>query len=102
MSPRVAILGATGLVGRAILALLEERGFPVGSLTLLASGRADERHLTFKNTPVPVRPVSEDAFQGVDYAWFASANDVSEQWAPVANRAGARVVDNSSAFRYVP
>jgi aspartate-semialdehyde dehydrogenase len=97
---RVAVLGATGLVGRTILELLEARGFPTDSPVLLASDRGEARELRFRGRPFPVQPVSAEGFRGVDLAWFASANAVSEEWAGPAQSAGARVVDNSSAFRY--
>ncbi len=102
MSLRVAILGATGLVGRTMLALLEERAFPVDEPVLLASDRSDGRRLSFRGRELPVRPVEAAAFRGIDVALFASANDVSREWAEPACAAGAAVVDNSSAFRYEP
>jgi aspartate-semialdehyde dehydrogenase len=101
MNRRVAILGATGLVGRTMLALLEERGFPVDAPRLLASGRVPDRTMRFRGRELPVDDVRESSFDGIDVALFASANDVSARWAPVATAAGAVVVDNSSAFRYV-
>jgi aspartate-semialdehyde dehydrogenase len=101
MSQRVAILGATGLVGRTALGLLEERRYPVGDLRLLAS-ESSGREMTFGGRPWPVEAVSARGFEGVDLALFACANDVSQQWVEVARLAGARVVDNSSAFRYHP
>ncbi len=100
MTRRVAILGATGLVGRTMLALLEERGFPVERPRLLASDRAAGRTIRFRGAELPVEPVGPASFDGIDLALFASVNAVSEQWAKAANAAGARVVDNSSAFRY--
>jgi len=100
MNPRVAILGATGLVGKTMLAIIEERGLGDGDPVLLASERSASRTLTFRGHDVPVRPVSADGFQGVTLALFGSANAVSQEWAPVARAAGATVVDNSSAFRY--
>ncbi len=100
MTRRVAILGATGLVGRTTLALLEERAFPLGALRLIASDRGASRTLPFRGAELPVEPVGPAAFRDIDLALFASANDVSRQWAPVARAAGAVVIDNSSAFRY--
>jgi aspartate-semialdehyde dehydrogenase len=102
VSRRVAVLGATGLVGRTLLRILEERRFPLADLRLLASERSDGRTLPAFGRSWPVEPVHERAFEGVDLALFASRNPVSEQWAPVAQASGARVVDNSSAFRYLP
>jgi len=102
VSHSVAILGATGLVGRTALTLLEERRFPVRSLKLLASDRGDrgERTLPFADDAVRVEPVTAEAFQGIDLALFTCANEISQAWAEPARAAGARVVDNSSAFRY--
>jgi len=100
MARRVAILGATGLVGRAMLTLLEERNFPVERPRLLASDRAISRTLRFRGLDLPVEAVGPHAFDDIDLVLFASANAISAQWAPVAQAAGARVVDNSSAFRY--
>jgi aspartate-semialdehyde dehydrogenase len=103
VSHSVAILGATGLVGRTALRVLEERRFPIRALKLLASDRADRaaRSLPFRGEEFPVEPVSAAAFSGVDLALFACANEISQAWAEPARHAGARVVDNSSAFRYV-
>lgn len=100
MTFRIAILGATGLVGRTMLAVLEERGFPTSEPLLLASDRAEGRSLAFRGGQVAVRPVDAGAFRGVGIALFASGNEVSQRWADPARAAGARVVDNSSAFRY--
>ena len=102
MSRTVAILGATGLVGRTVVRILEERAFPLDDLRPLASERSAERVIPFRGRDVPVRPVAADAFAGVDLALFATSAELSRQWAPVATAAGARVVDNSSAFRLEP
>src|SRR5438094_583804 len=100
VSRRVAILGATGLVGRTMLEILEQRDFPVETPRLFASDRAPDRSMRFRGRDIPVEPVGSRAFDGIDLALFASKNDVSEQWAGPAQAAGAMVVDNSSAFRY--
>ncbi len=100
MSRRVAILGATGLVGQTMLRILEARRFEVGSLRLLASDAGAGRSLRFHEASIEVQPVRADSFAGIDLALFAVANAVSEEWAPIAEAAGARVIDNSSAFRY--
>jgi aspartate-semialdehyde dehydrogenase len=99
VSHSVAILGATGLVGRTALAVLEERRFPIRELKLLATDRGS-RTLPFQGRPHPVEAVSAEVFRGVDLALFTCSNPLSQQWADVARGAGARVVDNSSAFRY--
>jgi aspartate-semialdehyde dehydrogenase len=97
---RVAILGATGLVGRTLLEVIESRGFPAESPRLLASERTAGSTLSYHGRSLPVSTVGPGSFDGVDLAWFACGNAVSQEWAEVARAAGARVVDNSSAFRY--
>jgi aspartate-semialdehyde dehydrogenase len=100
VSHRVAILGATGLVGQTMLRILEERDFPTASPKLLASDGSAGRTLEFRGRPLPIEPPGPEAFAGVELALFAVSNALSEHWAPVARAAGTRVVDNSSAFRY--
>lgn len=100
MSRTVAILGASGLVGRTMLAVLEERNFPLERVRLLASPRHAGRTVEFRGRPVPVEPVSESAFVRVEIALFAVKNAIARQWAPIARAAGACVIDNSSAYRY--
>jgi aspartate-semialdehyde dehydrogenase len=100
VSLRVGILGATGLVGRTMLALLDERAFPVDEPRPIASDRSAGRTLRFRGRELPVVPVSESAFEGLDLVLGAVRNLLAERWLPVARAAGARVVDNSSAFRY--
>ena len=100
MSYYVIVLGATGLVGRTLLRILAERDFPVRELRPLGGERGGDRTVEFGGRAVPVEPVSAEAIAGADLALFACANDVSQQWAPVAARAGVTVVDNSSAYRY--
>jgi aspartate-semialdehyde dehydrogenase len=103
VSHSVAILGATGLVGRTALQVLDERRFPIRALRLLASDRADRgaRTLPFRGAAHSVEPVGPDSFADVDLALFTCANDVSQAWVGAARAAGARVVDNSSAHRYL-
>ena len=85
-----------------MLALLEQRAFPLAELRLLASERSADRTMTFRGAEVPVQAVSEAAFTGVTIALFATSAELSRQWAPIAQVAGACVVDNSSAFRMEP
>ncbi len=99
MSLRIGLLGATGLVGRTTLELLEQRDFPAAP-TLLASERPRDATLAFRGQRLAVEPVSPEGFRGLDLALFASANGVSEAWAEIARAAGATVIDLSSAFRY--
>ncbi len=101
-SPHLAIVGATGAVGREFLTILEQRRFPHGDLTLLASPRSAGSTLPYRGEPRTVRAISSDAFKGVDLALFSAGASVSREFGPVAVKAGAMVVDNSSAFRMDP
>jgi aspartate-semialdehyde dehydrogenase len=83
-----------------MLALLEERAFPLERVRLLASPRPGNRTLTFRGAAIPVEPVTAEAFRGVEIALFAVKNPIAREWAPVARAAGACVIDNSSAHRY--
>ncbi len=95
----VAIVGATGAVGVELIKLLEKRHFPVGKLTLLASARSAGKLMPFAGDNVCVEELTEASFAGVDVAMFSAGGGISKQFAPVAVKAGAVVVDNSSAFR---
>ena len=96
---RTAIAGATGVVGREMLRILEERRFPADEVVLLASERSAGREIPFRNSMRTVRQLTHDAFEGVDLALFSCGASRSLAYAPAAVRAGAVVVDNSSAFR---
>ena len=98
----VAILGATGAVGREMMKILEERNFPVGKLIPLASARSAGKTLTFKGQEVTIEEAREDAFSGVDIVLGAAENDIAKKFAPAIVKAGAVFVDNSSAFRLDP
>ncbi len=98
----VAVVGATGLVGRAMLQVLEERNFPVGELRPVATARSAGTEVSFRGAMHRVVEVSEEAFVGVDVALFSAGGDTAKQWAPAAVAAGAVVIDNSSAFRMHP
>lgn len=100
MGRTIAILGATGQVGRTMLAVLEERNFPCDDVRLLASERAAGRELEFRGRVVPVVPVTAEAFRGAEIALFAVKNPLAQQWSGPARAAGAVVIDNSSAYRY--
>ncbi|WP_323205520.1 aspartate-semialdehyde dehydrogenase [Synechococcus sp. BA-132 BA5] len=99
---RIAVLGATGAVGQELLALLQDRGFPVAELVPLASPRSAGQELDWQGERIRVRPVAPGAFEGVDLVLASAGGSVSRQWAPVAVAAGAVVIDNSSAFRMDP
>jgi aspartate-semialdehyde dehydrogenase len=96
---RVVLVGATGAVGTRIFSILEERRFPLDELVPVASARSEGRKLPFRDGEVEVRALSEDVFEGADIALFDVPDEVSLEWAPVAARRGAVVVDNSAAFR---
>lgn len=98
----VAVLGATGAVGREMLKILEERNFPVGKLVPLASARSAGKTLKFRGEDVTIQEAREDAFQGVDIVLGAAENDIAQRFAPAIVKAGAVFVDNSSAFRLHP
>jgi aspartate-semialdehyde dehydrogenase len=99
---RVAVVGATGAVGQTTLKLLEERNFPVREIRLFASARSIGKKLTFKGESIPVEVVSSDSFKGIDIAFFSAGGSQSKEFAPLAVKAGAVVVDKSSAFRMEP
>lgn len=98
---RIAVLGATGLVGQTILRILEERAVPVGELFPLASTGAG-REVQFGGRAVKVRPVEEMDWRLVDVAFFAASAEASRLYAPRAAAAGATVIDKSSVFRMDP
>ncbi|MEN3001959.1 MAG: aspartate-semialdehyde dehydrogenase [Armatimonadota bacterium] len=99
MGYRVAIVGATGAVGTELLKILEERRFPVDSLRLFASERSAGKQLRFRGELLTVEPLCEGAFKGIEIAFFSAGASRSREFAPQAVRAGALVIDNSSAFR---
>ena len=96
---RVAVLGATGLVGRTMIKVLEERNFPVSDIVPLASSRSAGQVITFKGREFIIHEPSKEAFKGVDIALFSAGAKASREWAQIAAGEGAVVIDNSSAFR---
>jgi aspartate-semialdehyde dehydrogenase len=98
----LALIGATGIVGQEILRILEERDVPLSEVTLLASAHSEGSRLEFRNRRYVVRLLTRDAFTGVDVAIFAASAEASKEYAPHAVRAGAVVIDTSSAFRLDP
>ena len=97
----VAMVGATGVVGEALLSILEEREFPVGELVPLASERSAGSTVGFAHKQVGVRELAKFDFVGIDIAFFSAGGAVSREHAPRAAAAGAVVIDNTSEFRYV-
>ncbi len=98
-APAVAIVGATGAVGAELVRCLERRRFPLSSLRLLASSRSAGKRMRFRGREIEVEALTERSFDGIDVALFSAGSAISRQYAPIAVRAGATVVDNSSAFR---
>lgn len=98
----IAILGATGAVGREMLEVLHQRRFPTSQIRALGSHRSVGRRLAFAQEEIGVREATDDAFEDVHVALFAAGAGPARQFAPAAVEAGAIVVDNSSAFRMDP
>jgi len=101
-APRVAVVGATGAVGREMLACLEAREFPVSELRLFASQRSAGQKLSFRGSPVRVVELTAECFTGIDLALFAASGTIACRFAPLAVESGAVVIDNSSAYRLDP
>jgi len=96
---RVAVVGATGAVGAQMIEVLEERKFPVHQLCPLASSRSAGVTVLFQGQEVSVKLLTKDSFEGMDIALFSAGREVSKEFAPIAVKAGAIVIDNSSAWR---
>jgi aspartate-semialdehyde dehydrogenase len=101
-APVVAVVGATGAVGIELIRCLEQRHFPLAELRLFASARSAGKSLPFRGAQLPVRELTQASFAGVDIALFSAGGSTSKRFAPLAVRAGATVIDNSSAFRMDP
>src|SRR3954451_17345320 len=97
--PHVAIAGATGAVGQEFLTVLAERNFPMKSLKLLASRNSAGKKIDFNGQTYEVEELTHDSFEGVQIAFFSAGGSISKEFAPAAVKAGAVVVDNTSAFR---
>ena len=98
----IAIVGATGAVGQEFIGCIESRIIPVKALKLLASARSAGRTYPFRGQNLTVEELKDEAFEGVDIALFSAGSGISKQYGPIAVKAGAVVVDNSSAFRMDP
>src|SRR5579871_4247487 len=98
----VAVVGATGAVGREFLRILENDGFPLKSLRLLASKRSAGKTLRFRGEELPVEETTEQSFAGQDFAFVSATTEASKHWVPIAAEAGAVAIDDSSAFRMDP
>jgi aspartate-semialdehyde dehydrogenase len=102
MGRNIAIAGVTGAVGQEFLRILEERNFAFDSLKMLASSRSAGKKIEFKGKTYTVEELTTDSFEGVDIALFSAGGSRSKEFAAAAVKAGAVVVDNSSAFRMDP
>jgi aspartate-semialdehyde dehydrogenase len=100
--PIVAIAGVTGAVGAEFIATMDKRKFPVRKLKALASARSAGKTLDFRGQRIVVEELTENSFTDVDIALFSAGGGISRTFAPAAIKAGAVVIDNSSAFRMAP
>src|SRR6266436_1283082 len=100
--PVVAIAGVTGAVGAEFIATMDKRAFGVGKLKALASARSAGKTIDFRGQKVMIEELNESSFEGVDIALFSAGGGISRKFTPIAVKAGAVVVDNSSAFRMDP
>ncbi|MCH8979741.1 MAG: aspartate-semialdehyde dehydrogenase [Armatimonadetes bacterium] len=98
----VAVVGATGAVGRQLVRVLEQRGWPIGDMRLLASARSAGKTQAFDGGKLTVKEATDQSFEGADVAFFCAGADCSKELVPHALKAGATVIDNSSAFRMDP
>jgi aspartate-semialdehyde dehydrogenase len=98
----IAIVGATGAVGEEILSVLTQRKFPVGTLKLLASAKSAGKKLSFQGKEIKVETLTSKSFDGINIVFFSAGATRSREFAPHAIKAGAVVIDNSSAFRMDP
>jgi len=99
---RIAVVGVTGAVGQTTLKILEQRKFPVRDLKAYASERSVGKTVTFAGESIPVQLAGADGFKDIDIAFFSAGADQSREFAPIAVKAGAIVIDKSSAFRMDP
>ncbi len=95
----IAVVGASGLVGRKILHLLEEREFPAGKIVAIASDASYGKEITVNKKNYKLHKLGPDVFKNLEFAFFSAGGAISLDWAPIAAKSGAVVIDNSSAFR---
>ena len=98
----IAVVGATGAVGVELFRVLERRNFPVAKMRALASGRSAGKKVHFRNEAITVEELGEDSFGKIDIAFFSAGGETSRKFVPIARKAGAIVIDNSSVFRMDP
>src|ERR1700686_1820530 len=95
----VAVVGATGMVGQAMLSILAERKFPAANVKALASERSKGRTVPYNGSSITLEAIDEKAFKGIDVALFSASTDIALMYGPAAAEAGALVIDKSSAWR---
>lgn len=98
----VAVVGATGMVGRTMVQILQERNFPINKWKLLASARSANQKVEIGGQEFTIEEAKPEAFEGVDFAFFSAGGSISKELAPEAVKKGTVVIDNSSAFRMEP
>jgi aspartate-semialdehyde dehydrogenase len=99
MTYKVAVIGASGVVGREMVRVLEQRNFPISELTLLASKRSAGARITFKGNPIEIKELEHYDFLQTDFALFSAGSEISAKYVKLAEQAGCVVIDNSSYFR---
>src|ERR1700687_2902563 len=99
---RIAVIVATGAVGQTTLKILEQRKFPIRELRAYASARSVGKTVTFAGDSIPVGELDDNSFTGIDIVLYAAGSAQSAEFAPIAVKAGAIVIDKSSAFRMDP
>ncbi len=99
---KVAIVGATGLVGQEFIKVLEQREFPIDSIQLFASDRSSGKKLFVTHEEIEVKETVPESFKGIDIALFSAGAEISRYFSPIAAQSGAVVIDNSAAFRMEP
>ncbi|MBR1867786.1 MAG: aspartate-semialdehyde dehydrogenase [Clostridia bacterium] len=98
----IAIVGATGLIGRNFLRIIEKSDLPVDRIELFASDKSEGKKLKFRGQNEIVKKLDENCFKGLDFVFFSAGKEVALKYAPIAEKEGATVIDNSSAFRSFP
>lgn len=99
---KIAVIGATGIVGREVLSLLEKRHFPIKTLRCFASLDSKDQSILFSGENIPLETLSEDKLHNIDLAIFCAKKEVSSKWIPYLAKQKTIIIDNSSAFRLDP
>ncbi|MFA5878964.1 MAG: aspartate-semialdehyde dehydrogenase [Candidatus Margulisiibacteriota bacterium] len=95
----VAVVGATGVVGKEMIEVLEKRNFPIETLLPLASERSIGMVAEYKGEPIDIEVLNDTSFKGVDFALFSAGSEISKKYAPIAVKSGTIVIDNTSYYR---